>query len=270
MNKQISKKVIYFSLFAFFALLLLLIEVLGIRFSKDDLIHDMIYGIITRLIGSVICILMICFCSYGKLFSFGGRGQSRALLLTLPAWLIAINNFPFIPVISGNAVLEKSWGLVFLYAIQCLLVGLFEECAFRGCVFMLILEGRRKTRKDVFWSIVYSSLVFGAIHIVNLFAGAGIIPVVLQLGYSFLIGAMCALVLLVTKRLWTSIFLHALFNFAGGVIPTLGAGHIWDTPTVILTVVISLAVLAYMIVLFARFDLPSLDSLFSKNSQKSV
>ena len=119
---------------------------------------------------------------------------------------------------------------------------------------MLILEGKHRTKKDVFFSIIYSSLIFGAIHIVNLFAGSGIVPVIQQLGYSFLIGAMCAVALIITKNLWMSILLHACFNFAGGVIPTLGKGDIWDTPTIIITAVLAVIVTVYTVCVFIKFD----------------
>ena len=134
---------------------------------------------------------------------------------------------------------------------------------------MLILEGKHKTKKDVFFSIIYSSLIFGAIHIVNLFVGSGIVPVIQQLGYSFLIGAMCAVVLIITKKLWMSILLHACFNFAGGIIPNLGTGEIWDVPTIIITAVLALTVTVYMIFVFIRLDMSEIDSMFKKAKKES-
>jgi membrane protease YdiL (CAAX protease family) len=135
---------------------------------------------------------------------------------------------------------------------------------------MLILEGRHKTRKDVFWSIVYSSLIFGGIHIVNLFAGSSIVPVIQQLGYSFLIGAMCAVALIITRNIWMSVMLHATFNFAGGLIPTLGSGNIWDTATIIITAVLAVIVTVYMVMLFLRIDLSHIDEFFTKNKKGSA
>ena len=61
---------------------------------------------------------------------------------------------------------------------------------------------------------------------------------------------MCAVVLLVTKKLWLPIIIHSVFNFAGGLVPTLGKGEIWNMPTVILTVVVSVMVCIYTVLLF--------------------
>ena len=131
---------------------------------------------------------------------------------------------------------------------------------------MLMLEKKHKTRKDIFYSIVFSSLIFGAIHIVNLFAGSGIVPVVLQLGYSFLIGSMCAVILLITKSLWISVLTHAVFNFAGGVMPTFVSGFkIWTPGEVILTVVVSILVAIYTVLLFFKIDHSKLQSILRIN-----
>ena len=74
----------------------------------------------------------------------------------------------------------------------------------------------------------------------------------LQIGYSFLIGGMCSVVLLKTGNIWYCVILHAVYNFAGGVVPNCGSGIIWDTPTVILTAVVAVAVAAYVIALLFR------------------
>ncbi len=264
-----DKKKLYLILFAFFAVAVIVIEILGLKFFKDPILNDLVYGTVTRLLGAGICLLMMSFCSFLYLLSPTRKVSIKSLFLILPCWLVVINNFPFIPVITGSATLNTSWWYVLLYALQCLTVGLFEECAFRGCVFMLILEGKHKTKKDVFFSIIYSSLIFGAIHIVNLLAGSGIVPVIQQLGYSFLIGAMCAVALIITKNLWVSVLLHACFNFAGGVIPTLGEGHIWDAPTIIITAVLAVIVTVYMIIVFVKYDMSKIQDLFKKTIKES-
>ena len=260
-----NKKRLYKILLIVLLVLLLAVEAFNMYFAKDTTEYELIYGIATRAIGAAVCVLMMAYCSFTHLFS--SLGSIKSILLVSPCCLIAINNFPYIPFISGGATLDTRWHLVVLLALQCFLVGFFEEAAFRGCVFMLILERRHNTRKDIFWSIIISSLVFGAIHIVNLFVGAGIVPVVLQLGYSFLIGAMCSVVLLITKKLWLPIIIHSVFNFAGALVPTLGKGEIWDTPTVVLTVVVSVLVAAYTVALFFKYDLSKMQELFLKKEK---
>lgn len=84
-------------------------------------------------------------------------------------------------------------------------------------------------------------------HLVNLLGGAGIGSVALQIGYSFLIGAMCAVALLITESLFVPISLHFIFNAGGLLVEELGAGDIVNLPTVILTLVIGVLVGTYIL-----------------------
>ncbi len=262
-NKKLSKKT-FLVFFCIFAALLLAVELFNIIYSVDKQEYELVYGTLSRALGAAICILLIKYCNFDYLFSFKALNV-KALLLILPCFLVSVNNFPFIPVLNDGIAFEAKWYFVLLYAIQCLFVGLFEETAFRGCVFMLMLEKRHKTRRDIFFSIILSSLVFGAIHIVNIFAGAGIVPVILQLGYSFLIGAMCAVALLITRSIWVPVILHALFNFAGGVIPTFVSNFkIWTKGEIVLTVIVSVIVAAYVVFLFFKYELSKLQRIIKE------
>ena len=43
-----------------------------------------------------------------------------------------------------------------------------------------------------------------------------------------------------------------IYDFCGGLLPTLGGGSWWDTPTVIVTAVLAVAVTAWMLILLFR------------------
>ena len=264
-KKADNRRVVYLLIFILLSACLLVVELYrgsGNVFSADETLDELLYGIISRGFAALICILMIAYCSFGNLFLLNAGGKLKAFVLLIPCWLVVINNFPFISVLNGTAGLNAEVYLIVLFALQCFLVGFFEEVAFRGCVFMLVLQGKNKSRKDVFWAIVTSSAIFALVHLANLFSGASPLPVIQQVGYSFLIGAMCALALIVTKNIWTSILMHSLFNFAGGVIPTLGNGEIWNVPTIIITAVLAVLVTIYSVILFLKIDIFSIYDLF--------
>ena len=75
----------------------------------------------------------------------------------------------------------------------------------------------------------------------------------MQVGYSFLIGGMCTIVLLKTGNLIYSILLHAVYDLGGNLLQ-IGGGARWDTVTVILTVLIGLVVSAVMIAVLLKID----------------
>ena len=233
-------------------------------------LSESLYNLSSRVLGGLLCLLMLLYCSYQGALKLRPRSLLRALVISLPFWVIVINNFPWIPFLEGRAYLVGSRELLLLYAIECLAIGFFEEIAFRGCAFLLILQNRRKTTPEIFWSVVWSSAVFGGIHLVNLFLGASPLAVILQVGYSFLIGAMCAIVLLRTGSIWHCVGLHAVYNFCGGVIPRLGDGVIWDTPTVALTVVLSLLVVGYAVYLMIGTRYEHTEPLFEALKQESA
>lgn len=217
---------------------------------------EMWYQIMSRMAAAFVCMALMCRFSLSHLI-FPKKWGGRELAVILPCFAIAINNFPFLSVIGGDASIHAPVGKWLLYGLLCLSVGLFEEVAFRGCVFVICLERTKASRAPmlrVLFASVLSSAVFGLVHLMNLFAGASVESVLLQVGYSFLIGGMCSIMLVKTANVWYSVWLHAIYNFAGGVVPQLGSGTIWTTPTVILTVAISIVIVVYVFFLLFKIS----------------
>ena len=258
------KRNIGVAVYAVSIVLLLLCEFYGkAKFSElfDETTSQLVYMTLTRLLGGAIFVTLTLYLGYKVMNPF--RIKAKELAFTIPAFVVVINNLPIIPLISGEADVHTSGSQIFLLAAECLAIGLFEEMAFRGVVLLGIMEKRRSGTKDLFVSIVLSSAVFGVIHLVNLFTSS---PgaVLLQIGYSFLIGAMCAVVLIRTANIWLCVILHAVYDFCGSLVPTFGEGVIWTAPEVVLTVVISLAAAVYFILALVRTDVRCIDRIYKK------
>ena len=137
---------------------------------------------------------------------------------TLPCFFVALLNPPVLSLIFKNSSLDYSGTKMAWYALtfaaECVAVAAFEETLFRGAVFLTVLENRRGDGKRIFASVAISSAIFAAAHLLNLFTSS---PgaVLLQTGYSFLLGGMCAYTLLRTKNISFCVALHAIFNFCG-------------------------------------------------------
>lgn len=234
------------------------------HFSTDETMQMLLKSVVSRIFGSLIFLLVLL---YLQLRMFAHLSAS-CLSSFLPALAVAINNFPILSAAIGDAYLLRA-DLVWLYAIDALLIGIFEELAFRGVLFPILLENRRGTTKQIFWVTVASAAVFGLIHLVNLFEGAGIGPTLLQVGYSFLIGGMCSIVLLKSGNLFLCILLHTVYDFCGGLYPTLGAGVWWDTPTVIFTAALGVAVFIWMMYLLIHITPEEASRLYRKQSRQN-
>lgn len=228
----------------FSAAVLTILEITRPAFTDNPLRNEMIRTILSRTAGGALFFFLIRK-SGGRVF--GVTEHRRALVCLLPAAAVAVNNFPLIGLFTGAAVIDAGIPDVFLLVLQSASVGLFEELTFRGFLFPNILHLCRG-RSAVLPSIL-SSAVFAAVHLVNLFSGMSPAAVLLQTGYSFLIGGMCAVVLMKTRCVWFCVFLHAIYNLGGTLVPTLGHGTVWDPVTVTVTAVLGIAVLLYMLYL---------------------
>ena len=230
--------------------------------SEDAVLAPLINMTLTRGIGAVVFLALLLGEGYRVLNPLQ-KPFWKSLLFTLPPFLVVVNNMPILSMIWGDAYLVYRAPVYMIWFVaECLAIGLFEELAFRGVIFLMLAEKRHTTRKGLFWSLILTSAVFGAVHLVNVLMGAGIGPVILQIGYSFLIGAMCSVVLLKTRNIWLCVLLHAIYDFSGTLMPTLGDGTWWDTPTVIFTAVLAVATAVYLVWQFFRLDLKEVSRIY--------
>lgn len=218
----------------------------GAKLVSDDVLNDLLVTIATRAVTGA-CLFVILLELKYKVFRKPG---AKDLLFVLPFLALVANNFPFASVILKEARIVKPAAYVAVFAFSCLVVGFSEEVAFRGIVFNYLLESKKEM--PVLFAIVVQAAIFSLMHIFNLFFGAGLGATLLQIGYTFLIGAMLAIVLYRTKNIWFCVFLHAVYNFGGLLLPVLGEGKWPHLITVIVTVVLSLGVAGYVLYIIVK------------------
>lgn len=257
-----NKKIDNILTLAFFILCgaLVALELFNISFSDDQITQSLAKNAVSRLLGGVIFLVLIFKMGY-RVFGSSKKKHLVGALLCFPALVIVVNNLPIIGLITKNSYVERT-DLIPLFALQCFAIGFFEELAFRGFVFPYVMEKQKNTKKGIFFSIIISGAIFGLVHMLNLLAGASPGSVFLQIGYSFLIGAMCSVVLLCTHNIWICVLLHAIYDFCGYLVPTLGGGLIWDKATVAITAVLSVIVCIYMIILFFKRDFSDFEKFY--------
>ena len=245
--------------------ILLLVSILGFgvlwivdpTYSADALTNRLLRDVIQRGFGSAIFVCLTLYLGY----RVWHRPRVGWALAVLPCLLVVVNNFPILGWVTGDVTVTRG-DLWWLFLLDCLLIGVFEEVAFRGTILMALLEKRRGTKRQIFWTTALSSAIFGLIHLANLLEGANPGATVLQVGYSFLIGGMCAIVLLRTHNLGFSILLHAIFDVGGRMVGTVATGTIWNLPTVVITAVLGVLVAAWMVWLLLRIEPEDVDALY--------
>ena len=246
--------------------LLLVCEIVGLdglfSTNTDEKFISAVEMTVTRAIGGGVFITILIYLGYKVLNPFK-KPFWRGVLFALPAVCVAVNNFPIYPVASGLAkITAPPWRIAFLVA-ECVMVAFFEEACFRGVVFLGFLKKRRKNVKSRFIAIILSAAVFGVLHLVNMALGAPPLAVLLQVGYSFLIGAMCSVVLMKTSNIWMCVILHAVYNVGGMIIEKCGEGQRWDIFTIVITAIIAVVTTVYMVIAFFKIREQELDRLYN-------
>ena len=175
----------------------------------------------------------------------------KNLAFFLPAIAIALNNSPWLSLADGSAEWNGNAG-IWILAVQVIGVGVMEELAFRGVLLPVLLERFGRTKKGMWASVLLSSAFFGLIHFANLIETPNLVATLMQVGYSALLGALCAVLLLGTGNIWYCIAVHAVYNFGGGLNTYFVTGKVWDLPTVLSTVLLSVAVFGWYLYLMLK------------------
>ena len=100
-------------------------------------------------------------------------------------------------------------------ALYCVTIGVFEEFLCRGWLQNEFVERFGKNHKQVVLCIFLSSLVFGGMHITNIwFAGQGVFQTFNQIIQAVAMGMLLGGIYYRTKNIWSVAFLHGFWDFA--------------------------------------------------------
>ena len=107
------------------------------------------------------------------------------------------------------------WGNLINVIILCAFIGFAEEFLCRGWLQNEFLERFGEDRKGVLKSILCASIVFGSMHLINVFTTSqGLVMTILQIINAMALGFYLGVIYYRTKNIWSVIFLHAFYDFA--------------------------------------------------------
>jgi hypothetical protein len=92
----------------------------------------------------------------------------------------------------------------------------------------------------------------------------------MQIGYSFLIGGMCAIVLLYTRSLVFPVLIHAVYDFGGLMDAHIATGTRWDPLTVTLTAVFGVTAAVILFLLLLRIKPDAVTALTNQGSPREA
>lgn len=167
---------------------------------------------INALVEIIFPISVIIFLKEKKLLSYYGinslkRLELKNLLYFVPMIIISLVNLRF------GIYINYSWQLILLISITMLGVGFSEEILFRGFLMKAIMNKNPKA------AILLPSIIFGIIHITNLFSGANIIMTILQVIYATFFALMCSMFFYKTNNLIPCMICHSITNITDVFLP---------------------------------------------------
>ena len=145
-----------------------------------------------------------------------------------------------------------------LLTVYCISIGLAEELSIRGFIQSFIIKYLGTTHKNAFIAVFTSALIFGLLHLIKF--DKGLYGEISQVFYATFIGVLFGVLLLITKRLYPLIIIHAIIDFAGKL-DTIGhpfketISKPWSFEDSIVTILFVLPYLIYALVLTKRHKL---------------
>lgn len=216
---------------------------------SDERMGELLCGGIPRIAAGLFLVLLIAV--RGDRGRIAPAWRMRDLLWSIPCLLVALANFPFSALISGKAYIERV-DLIWLFFMKIAGIALLEELFFRGILLPFLTE-KLKRCKYLFSALVASTL-FALVHLLNLFYGADVGATFLQVGYTFLIGCMLAVLMLKTGNVWLCVLVHALFDVGGLLVTDLGGGTFQDMTFWILTAVFGVICAVHVIITIIHME----------------
>lgn len=126
-------------------------------------------------------------------------------------WYLPLLAIEILPIaVSGISSEVKALQFVTLLFFT-VAVGFNEEIYFRGLAFQVLKEKGRKQ------AIIWSSVIFGTLHLVNALNGKDLLDLVLQMFFAFLVGIVLSEIVSITKSLWAVIVWHAAHDYISGI-----------------------------------------------------
>lgn len=139
-------------------------------------------------------------------FRLENKNTLRKAMYYIP--LIAIEIIAILLLGFSSEITVKQYIVLLLFVIA---VGFNEEIYFRGIVYNYLLVKGSKT------AIIFSSIIFGLLHIANAFNGKNLAYLILQMIFAFLVGFVLAEIVNITKSLWFLIIWHALHDYIASI-----------------------------------------------------
>ena len=194
----------------FIILLLLTNNIIKNYLLANDITSYNIHLIVKTLSNIVLSVISFILARKLNLKELGGLSKIKPQKL----WIVI---FPFLYLVLLNVLFldtipSHTYTNLLVLIIYCLSIGFSEELSLRSVLLPLISKYFGNNRKAQIKAIFISAFIFGLLHLIKF--DKGLYGEISQVFFASFIGVMFGAVLLVVKRIYPLIIIHALIDFA--------------------------------------------------------
>lgn len=204
MNESARRKYIYDLL-----LLITLYLVISTNFYDKYIMFEWLYYVVKFTLHIGYLVLAFIFIRKNNLDRPKFKKPTLEILLFIPFVIVTLSNFIF-ALFARDLIVREVDPLHLL--IDGIVLNSFiviaEELLFRALLLTFFLREQTPLK-----SILYSSLIFGAVHIVNISSVTTILPGLVQVAYTFFLGLLVATAYYFTENFIVPVLFHLAFNF---------------------------------------------------------
>lgn len=174
--------------------------------------------LIVDFIGTGVSILAIWLLKMGSIFKEKRYGLGKGFVIGL--YFIVVGMFSLIvttisTIAQGKNEMNPIWKIL-VFTITMFLIGAAEELMFRGVVSNLLYKKYAKSRQGVWFSVLLTGMIFGAVHLFNAISPeVSFYSALIQGIVAGAIGMVLTAVYYRCRNIWVVIILHAFIDFAG-------------------------------------------------------
>ena len=133
-----------------------------------------------------------------------------SVLLGLPMLIVIFINL----YVSFTSLETINYPNLIILLLLCVFIGIGEEFLCRGFLQNEFIERFGDSKKHILLSILFSSLIFGLMHISNVLTGQSLFETIMQVLQATSIGILFGSIYYKSKNIWSVIFLHGIYDFS--------------------------------------------------------
>jgi membrane protease YdiL (CAAX protease family) len=169
----------------------------------------MLFDYLYELINILWPIALACLCGFH--FIYGAKGFGSTLIAGIS--FIVLYSIPLADgFLQAYIHPETQWqtqAVILLNILSMIGVGIREEVIFRGIIANSLAMKYATDKKGLWFAVIVSSVLFGCIHVTNLFVGVEPTGLIAQIIGSAAIGLFYTVIYLRGGNIWVPILIHA-------------------------------------------------------------